>query len=37
MTVARGFLGGFSGERKHKLAVNELAVGPRLEIKVLDD
>jgi hypothetical protein len=27
----------FCGKRKHKLAVNGLAVGPRLEIKVLDD
>jgi hypothetical protein len=36
LTVARGLLA-FSGKRKHKLAVNGLAVGARLEIKVLDD
>ena|SRR5258708_39613572 len=36
LTTARGFLA-FCGKRKHDLAVNGLAVGPRFKIEMLDD
>jgi hypothetical protein len=36
LAVAGGLLA-FCGEREHELAVDDLAVGPRFEIKVLDD
>jgi hypothetical protein len=37
LTSARGFLLALCGKRKHDLAVNGLAVGPRFKIEMLDD